>query len=599
MADTPPNAAPHRFSWFYQLLGLYDRTSRPMASFYDELEGMSPQEIEARRLMGERQFTLGPDRRRKYEVFEEMDASGLVGAILDVYAEEATQRDFDRDKTVWVESKAPHIRKAIEEAFTNCQVEDRSTALVRKMAKLGDDFRRLLYETGRGVLGWAPTRAVDVDRVEDKYARLVGFQEKGLTYRDKKRDVSWPWDYIHFRLLGKDEHSGYGTSLLESMFAPWRRMMLTEESILMYRLRRMPDRNMIMVNVGNMEEHEAMAYVNQWRQRFRKTMVVDPASPDFRKQYNPLTPLEDIFVPLIEGRESRVETLAGGGNIGEIYDLDHFRDAFFGSAKSPKAYFGFEGDVNAKATLITQDVRFARGIKRLQRAYLFGLRQLGDVHLTLLRDETNGAKFDVTRAENAYVLQMAPISFLDEAARLDLMKMRMELVEVMSRLATDMQLDPRAWSTYLLLNYAKLPEDMVLKLIKKTPDAPGGAAPAPAFGGGEPFERLTPAQQAAVLDNDGRQSAGYYSLSEAEQIAIARCVHDSPKLRQLIGDFADVWSEPTLAERAALQQDPALLPPVGLRLEDSISNTPAALQLAEDLRENAAAAAKKARTLES
>lgn len=581
MAEAPPKLVgqPHSFGWFWNLLGLYDRTSRPMASFFDDLEGMDPQEIAARRLMGDRQYMLGPDRLRKYEVYEEMDASGLVGAILDVYAEEATQRDFDRDQTVWVEAKETHIRRAIEEVFLNVKLEDCITALARKMLKLGDDWRRLAYATEKGVLGWAPTPAVDMTRIEDKYQRLVGFKQKGMSYRHKQRDTSWPWDYVHFRLLGKDENSGYGTSILETMFAPWRRMMLTQESILMYRLRRMPDRNLIMVNVGNMEEHEAMAYVNQWRQRFRKTMVVDPASPEFRKQYNPLTPLEDIFVPLIEGRESRVETLAGGGNIGEIYDLDHFRDEFFGSAKAPKAYFGFEGDVNAKATLYTQDVRFARTIKRTQRHLLFGLHQLGDIHLELLRgrkgDENSVSKFDTSKASNAYVLQMSAISTLDEAARLELMKMRMELIEMMSRLATDMQLDPRAWATYLLLNYAKLPEDMVLKLIKKTPDE---VAPAPAAGAVPPgFE--------AARDREGRQGLGFYPLSEAEQVAIARCVHDSPRLRKAIGWFHEVWTEDTPAEAAARQIDPSLFPPYGAIVEDAIDNTTAAKLLLEDLQE--------------
>lgn len=320
-----------------------------------------------------------------------------------------------------------------------------------------------------------------------------------------------------------------------------------------------------------------MAYVNQWRQRFRKTMVVDPASPDFRKQYNPLTPLEDIFVPLIEGRESRVETLAGGGNIGEIYDLDHFRDEFFGTAKSPKAYFGFEGDVNAKATLYTQDVRWARTIKRGQRALLFGLRQLADTHLTLLRAPgSEDKKYDIGQTANAYVLQMAPISTLDEAARLELMKMRMELIEMMSRLATDMQLDPRAWATYLLLNYAKLPEDMVLKLIKKTPDE---VAPAPAAGAPPGFE--------AARDRAGRQALGFYPLSEAEQVAIARCVHDSPRLRKSLSWFHEVWvDEPSMEVLARRQTDASLIPPFGLKVEDNVDNTSAAKQLQEDLVES-------------
>ena len=289
--------------------------------------------------------------------------SALVSGILDVYAEESTQRDYDRGRSVWIESKSNGIVKAGEECLRNVGMEDRVAYITRRMGKLGDAFQRLIYQTGKGVLAWRQAPATKVHRVEDKFARLTGFREDGQKYRGKKRTTSWPWDYIHFRLLGKYEEAGYGTSLLESMFRPWRQMTLAEDSVLMYRMRRAPDRNLVLVDVGNMEEHEAIQYLNSWRKRFRKWEFVDPASPNYKKQYNPLTPTEDVFVAMRRDNTTRIESLSGAGNMGELYDLEHFRNKFFGSAKVPKAYFGFEGDINAKATLLQQDVRFARSCK--------------------------------------------------------------------------------------------------------------------------------------------------------------------------------------------------------------------------------------------
>ena len=579
-----PIGQPHGFDWFFNLLGLYDRQSRPIASFFDDTADEAADFSTSRAEQLKRLFELGTDRNRRYEVFEEMDTYGLVSAILDVYAEEATQRDYDKGVSVWIDSRASHMVEAGQNCLHNCQVEDRVYPITRRMCKYGDAFQRLLYATEKGVLGWRFAKSIDVTRQEDKYGRLIGFQERGKLFRAGRRDVSWPWDYVHFRLLGKDEESTYGTSLLQSIFQPWRRMVLTEEAILMYRLRRMPDRNLIMVNVGNMEEHAAMDYVNAFRKKLRKHEIVDPASPNYRKQYNPLTALEDLFLPLVEGREHRVETLSGAGNVGEVYDLDHFRDEFFGSAKVPKAYFGFEGDINAKATLIQQDVRFARSAKRIQRASMYGLRQLLDIHFTLLGTAQDKERYNFRNPSNAYTVQMSPISYLDEFERLELVQLRFQIVDAMSNLAATLQLDPRIWATYILLNYAKLPEEMVLKLIKKTPDVV-----APPVGGGPAFEKLSPERKQQILDWKGEARAGFTILSEAEQIAIARIVHESPGLRKSIATWAEYGQEDGagMLSEAVRQTDPSLVPPIlgnGNKWADEDEDNKHAQLLAEDLR---------------
>lgn len=598
MADQPPQrpipAQPHKLGWFFNLLGLYDRQSRPITTFFDDVDGDDFSFANNKTEQIQRLFTLAADRNRRYEIYDEMDTTGLVSAILDVYAEESTQRDYDKGVSVWIESKASHMVEAGNHCLHNCQVEDRIAAIVRRFCKYGDGFQRLLYATEKGVLGWRMANTAKVQRIEDKYGRLVGFQEEGKKYRVGKRETSWPWDYVHFRLLGKDEESGYGTSLLAGMFKDWRRMTLTEEAILMYRLRRMPDRNLIQVNVGNMAEVEAMSYLNQWRKKFRKYEIVDPSSPAYKKQYNPITPIEDVFMPLIDGRENRIDTISGAGNVGEVFDLDHFRDAFFGSAKVPKAYFGFEGDINAKATLIQQDVRFARTCKRIQRVALYGLRQLLDIHYTLLQKpgKTDDAgKYDFRDKKNAYLVQMSPISYLDEFERLELVQLRFQIVSAMENLAQTMQLDPRVWATYVLLNYAKLPEDMVLKLIAKVPDKPT----APVVGGGPGFESLSKEKQAQILDWKREARAGFYPLNEAEQIAIARCVHDSPGLRKSISTWAEYGEEVTAFDRMmAAQTDPSLVPPIvgnGKQLSDVYEEGKEAKELKEDL--DALAVAKK------
>lgn len=584
-ADRPGiQAQPHRVPSFWRLFGLYQRQTRPIM-FDQGFEDEGNLDPNASQFDLGRSVSHGADRVRRYDIFDEMDSFGLVSAVLDVYAEEATQPDYDRGKRVWIESKANHMIEAGEQALVNCQIEDRVWAITRRFVKYGDAYQRLLYASGKGVLGWRFAKQHNMDRVEDKFGRLVGFRESGQKFRKalhaEGADVSFPWDYVHFRLLGKHEEDGYGTGLCEKFFREWRQLTLAEDSMLMYRLRRAPDRNLVMVDVGGLEDHEAMRYVNQFRKRFRKHELIDPSSPEYKTQYNPLTPLEDIFLPVREGTNTRIEPMSGAGNVGAVYDIEYFRDAFFGAATAPKAYFGFEGDINAKATLQQQDVRFARTLKRVQRSTVFGIRQTLDVHYTLLRAIEGGdEKYDFSLSQNQYLVQMSPISYLDEFERIELVQMRHQLVEAMGNLATTMQLDARAWQAYVLLNFAKLPEELVLRLLQQTPEKA-------VVGAGESFERMTPEQQKQILDNEGHARRGFYQLSESEKQWIGRAVHSSAGLRRGIATFAELAEEDQRAY--ALQQtDPSLLPVIlpggGVLLDDYQDTDKRIALLNEDLR---------------
>jgi hypothetical protein len=558
---------PHDQPWYLRLLNLFGRQERTKPAVDDGW--IESEEWNRQQSMAD-MMRLTVDRTRKYEIFDEMDNFGLVQAVLTAYAEETTQPDYDKGKSIWIESKHTKMVTAGQDCLHNIQAEDRVTPLARRLGKYGDAFQRLLYATDKGVLGWRYAPTEKIDRVEDKYGRLVGFKQKGVKFREKKRAVSWAWDYIHFRMLGKDEQSGYGTGFCSAMFRPWRSMTMTQDAALMFRLRRQPDRNLIMVNVGNMEEHEAMEFVNKWRKKFKKHEFIDPASPAYKKQYNPLTPLEDIFMPMVEGQESRVDTLSGGASPDELYDLQFFRDEFFGAVGAPKAYFGFEGDINAKATLQQQDVRWARACKRLRKAMVYGFRQTLDIHYTLL-----GEGYDFKSPGNEYTVQMAPISYLDEFERLELMQLRYQIVDSMGRLAQDMQLDSKTWATYVLLNYAKLPEDLVLKLISKVP-APGA--------GGDMFAHVEPDARKDILDEEGKASEGFYDLSNEERLAVARCVHESPGLRKVIGDIRMFFNE-DIADLSQMQTDASLLPPRtnGRIITDTHDEDADTRQLKEDL----------------
>lgn len=569
-------AQPHTTGWFFRLMGLYNRQTHPVQ--WDQDADPGERATELAQAWWQRQFKIQGNRTERYRIFEEMDGSGLNTSILDLFAEEVTQPDYDKQRVIWVECEDEKMRAAGEECLRNVMAEDRSSAIARRVCKYGDAMQRTIYQGGKGVMGWQMSPSDKTHRVEDKYGRLVGFRQDGMKFRGQARTVSWPWDYVHFRLLGKDDDTGYGTSLLDAMFAPWRQLTLAEDAVLMYRMRRAPDRNLILVDVGSMEEAESMDYVNQFKKKFRKTEFIDPASPQYRKQYNPMTPMEDIFLPMRgESNNTRVESLTGAGNADQIFDVNYFNAKFFGASKVPKAYLGFEGEINAKATLMQQDIRFARTCKRIQKSLIYGYRQLLDMHYTLLSGAAGD--YDFSKQGKQYLVKMSPISYLDEMERQELVQMRTGIVEAASALGAALKIDEKVWSTYILLNYAKLPEAVVMRLLGNKAKGADGDPAVPPMMGQQPMPGM-PMEARKKRGYLNESYAGFYQLSESEKSAIGMIVHQSPKLRQLIGDI----HENHIDDMAIQQTDPTLLPPTSIgEVVDDLEDVPEAKQLREDI----------------
>jgi len=608
----------HDYPWYWRLRELFGLNRHALSSEEDpqtaaEREGLQLQEWFMR------QFQISTNRQERYRIFEEMDTFDLVQAVMDVYAEECTQKDYDKGRAVWIESRHSHMVHSGDVCLANAMLEDRLFQLVRQTCVMGDSFRRLLYQAGKGVLGWKYAAPPQCHRVEDKYDRLIGFRQDGHSFRGRKHPVSFPWDYVHFRLMGKEVDTVYGSSACAPLFRSWRQLVLFEDSDLMYNLRRAASRNLVLVDTGDLDDVEATERLNRWRKRMKKHEFIDPASPSYKKSYNPLTPLEDIFVA-IRGPDdqTRIENLEGSPNPLSPERMDYYRKKFCGVARIPGDYLGWGEDSDAKSTLLQKDVRFARTMKRVQKMAIYGVRNLLDIHYSLFsgdpdRDVQDQDKYDVSK--NPYLVCMSPISYLDEWERLELVQLRYSIIEAMAGLGQSLQIDVHAWTTYILLHYAKLPEDIVRLLTKRVDNAdaagggmppgspsgspglfgaaPGGNGAPPASGGpagpGEEFDLnndrfglhgngrrrlLTEVERkwgAARKGMDSRRwSSGFYEPNEAEQKRIAEAIHASPKLRKLIGDFAEFHSDDELTEQ---QTDFSTLPPRILCEEfDTVSN---------------------------
>jgi hypothetical protein len=152
---------------------------------------------------------------------------------------------------------------------------------------------------------------------------------------------------------------------------------LLEDEIIIYRIQRAPERRIFYVDVGNMPAHMAMSFVERVKNEIHQRRI--PSSTGGGQNmvdasYNPLSVSEDYFFPqTAEGRGSKVETLPGGTNLGEITDLRYFTNKLFRALRIPAAYLptGIDEAANTIAdgkvgTDYIQELRFNEYCKRLQ-----------------------------------------------------------------------------------------------------------------------------------------------------------------------------------------------------------------------------------------
>ncbi len=204
-------------------------------------------------------------------------------------------------------------------------------------------------------------------------------------------------DSSHFRLLGDDRRLPYGTSMLEKARRIWKQLQLSEDAMLVYRVTRAPERRVYKIFVGNIDEEDVPAYVDEIANRFKRTPIVDPQTGQVDLRYNTLANDQDYFIPVRdENAPNPIDTLAGAANLDQIADIQYLQRKLFTALRVPKQFLNFDEAQGEGKNLSLQDVRFSRTINRIQQAMLAELNKIAIIHLYLLGFEDDLDNFTLT-----------------------------------------------------------------------------------------------------------------------------------------------------------------------------------------------------------
>ncbi len=145
-----------------------------------------------------------------------------------------------------------------------------------------------------------------------------------------------------------------------------------EDSLIIYRISRAPERRVFYIDVGSLPKAKAEQYLRDVMTRFKNKVVYDSTTGEIRDDRKFMTMLEDYWLPRREGgRGTEITTLPGGQNLGEIEDISYFQRKLFKSLNVPIGRLESEATFNlGRATEITRDeVKFSKFVERLRKRF--------------------------------------------------------------------------------------------------------------------------------------------------------------------------------------------------------------------------------------
>ena len=310
-----------------------------------------------------------------YTDYEAMDTDAIIASALDIIADEATLKN-EQGEVLHIKSSNEKTQRVLYNLFYEVlNVEFNLWSWIRTMCKYGDFYLHLDIAEKFGVYNALPFSVYDVQREEGSNPANPSYvrfkinlnQAYGYATNTNRDDYFENYEIAHFRLISDPSYLPYGRSYLEPGRKIFKQLTLMEDAMLIHRIMRAPEKRLFYVNVGNIAPNEVDGYMEKMKQRIKKTPYIDPQTGDYNLKYNMMNLTEDFYLPLRGNDTStKIDTLKGM-EYTAIEDVAYLRDKLFAALRVPKAFLGYEKDLTGKATLASEDIRFARTVERIQR----------------------------------------------------------------------------------------------------------------------------------------------------------------------------------------------------------------------------------------
>ena len=332
-----------------------------------------------------------------YRDVDLMDGTPEVGTALDIVSEEACPIN-SKGRMLNIYSKSKRTKAMLEDLFTNrLHIYTDLPMIARHVTKYGNTFMLLNIDKNNGIMGWTMLPVYEVDRVENGYTASYN-----VAYSSGSRDIKpdevlfvWNghnegnpyrnWQVAHFRFLNDSFFLPYGTSALHKARRAWRMWSMMEDAMLIWRLDKAVERRVFKIYVGNIDDSDVEAFVNDMANQFKRTPIIDPMTGqvDLRKNFMDIG--TDYFIPVrTENAPNPIETLPAANSQVQMDDIQYMQNKMFAALRVPKSFLNFQEAQGKAQNLSLMDVRFARMINRIQQFLLMELNKIAMIHLYVM-----------------------------------------------------------------------------------------------------------------------------------------------------------------------------------------------------------------------
>ena len=206
-----------------------------------------------------------------------------------------------------------------------------------------------------------------------KTAEYYVYNPKGMRAGMETSGMKIAPDAIAFCHSGlKDMNKNVIMSHLHKAIKALNQLRMIEDSLVIYRLSRAPERRIFYIDVGNLPKQKAEQYLREVMSRYRNKLVYNADTGEIRDDRKFMSMLEDFWLPRREGgRGTEISTLPGGQNLGELEDVKYFQKKLYRALNVPESRLESDSTFNlGRAAEITRDeIKFQKFVTRLRKKF--------------------------------------------------------------------------------------------------------------------------------------------------------------------------------------------------------------------------------------
>jgi len=169
-----------------------------------------------------------------------------------------------------------------------------------------------------------------------------------------------------------DRNKGTVLSYMHKAIKALNQLRMIEDSLVIYRLSRAPERRIFYIDVGNLPKVKAEQYLKEVMSRYRNKLVYDAQTGEVRDDRKFMSMMEDFWLPRREGgRGTEISTLPGGQNLGELTDIEYFQKKLYRALGIPESRIAAEGGFNLgrSSEILRDELKFAKFVGRLRKRF--------------------------------------------------------------------------------------------------------------------------------------------------------------------------------------------------------------------------------------